>query len=303
MTVVSDHTAPIVGHFHPINATVVSIDTTADTITVSTLNQGATTQTTYTLDPSATITADGAATPLASLSAGAHVLVTLSATSATTATSIAAFSQIVTGTVTSFDTTADTITVTNHNGNSTTYPVSSTATITINGATGTLAGISDGARVSLKLSALDGKTVTALWVGAPDLSTSHQQESQQMLATVVSVDTSDGTITVSVTKNGSTMQVTQMICAEAMITADGSATIARQPASCRGHASIPDAPAPAPRQRSRRSRRSASRKSGTVTSVDTTANTITIKGVGGTSNTYTVGSSATITLNGMPRAR
>jgi len=87
----------------------------------------------------------------------------LSATDPTTTTSITAIGQEAEGAVTAVDTTANTITLAGeHGGTPTTYNVGSTTTITVNGVTGTLAGVTVGAKAELKLSALDPTVVLSV---------------------------------------------------------------------------------------------------------------------------------------------
>ncbi|MDB5289468.1 MAG: Hemolysin-type calcium-binding protein, partial [Phycisphaerales bacterium] len=136
---------------------VVSVDATANKITLKvTSEHSAAKQTTFTVAAGATITVDGAATPLGSLTAGTWVAVETSSTDPTTVTSITAFGRRVEGTVSAVDTTANTITLTGHEGGTpTTYKVSATATITFNGATAPLSSITVNSEALLKLSALD----------------------------------------------------------------------------------------------------------------------------------------------------
>jgi hypothetical protein len=283
------------GHHHNlpqrVNATVVSVDTTADTLTVSQTQGGSTMQTTYTVDPSATITANGAATPLASLLAGAQVQLTLSATSSTTVTAIAASSPHVSGTVSAVDTTANTISITVH-GTATAYTLDSGATITINGASATLAAIATGSQATLTLSAFDGKTVTSISDHNFQLLLHHLVP---INATVVSVDTTADTITVSTNAHGATTQTTYTVDPSATITANGAATpLGSFLAGAHVLLRLSATSATTVTSISAISQQVV----GTVSSVDTTANTITITELGGTSKTFTVGSSATIDLNG-----
>ncbi|HZK82141.1 MAG TPA: hypothetical protein VFC46_13760, partial [Humisphaera sp.] len=138
--------------------TLVSVDTTADTITISTAadDGAAATSTTYTLDPAVTITADGAASTLGALAIGDSIALTLNTATPAAVTAIVATGSKVEGSVTAVDTTAGTITLTPENGGAAaTYTIPSAATITVDGAAGTLAGIAVGMSVKIQLSALD----------------------------------------------------------------------------------------------------------------------------------------------------
>ncbi|MFI4999659.1 MAG: hypothetical protein ACHQK9_07245, partial [Reyranellales bacterium] len=143
-----------------------SVNTTAtpNTITVSVAaKKGAATQTTYNVDPAAVIMADGSVVTLDKLAAGAKVMLQLSATDPTTVTAITAVGQEAEGAVTAVDTTANTVTLAGeHGGTPATYTIGATTTITVDGATGTLAGITVGAKVQLRLSALDPTVVLSV---------------------------------------------------------------------------------------------------------------------------------------------
>ncbi|HZK82988.1 MAG TPA: hypothetical protein VFC46_18030, partial [Humisphaera sp.] len=169
VTAIAATTPAAVVHHRRAVGTVTSIDTTANTITITSLFAGSATPTTYTLGAGVTLTANGATTALSSLSAGANVVLQLTTIgTTTTVTSITALPQRAGGVVTSIDTTADTITITPNNGAAAqTFPVSSTATVTLNGVTSTLAGLTPGLHVQLQLSSLDGKTVLSIRVGNP----------------------------------------------------------------------------------------------------------------------------------------
>jgi|GEM_PF-4336506 len=143
----------------------VSSDTTANTITVSIHPEhGTASQVTFTLSSTATITLNGSPATLANLPAGVWVgLTTDPASAATTVTAINAMSRQVEGVVSAVDPTASTITITlEDNGGSQTFPVASDASIEVNGTSSTLASVTAGQQVEMKLSATDGQTVVSL---------------------------------------------------------------------------------------------------------------------------------------------
>jgi Cu/Ag efflux protein CusF len=279
-------------HSLEVNATVVSVDTTAQTITVSTNDQGSSATTTYTVDPSAKITADGAATTLASLLAGANVELTISASSASTAIAIAARSQHVAGTLASVDATAKTITLTSHDGTSTTYPLSDTATIIRDGVASTLSNLVVGDRIGLQLSAFDGKTATAI----TDTTAAVFTHRRRAFGTVTAIDTTANTISIT-NLFGSTTTTTYALDPSATITADGtSASLGQLAAGARVNLLLTTtgttttvAAIIAIQQRA----------AGTISAIDATAGTVTITPNNGTvAQTYPVSSTATILLNG-----
>lgn len=143
-----------------------AVDTTANTITVTLRSEhGADQVKTLNVTPSTTIMSDGAATTLGALPLNSWVHLKLSTTDATAVTSVQAFGKRVEGTLVSADTGASTITVTDHETNAqTTYNVSNTATITVNGASSTLGGLTMGMELRLKFSA-DNATVVAIFSG------------------------------------------------------------------------------------------------------------------------------------------
>jgi hypothetical protein len=295
VTSVADRTATrIPGNSHAIHATVVGVDSAADTITVSTLIRGTSSQATYTLASGATVAANGTATSLGSFLAGAEVTLTLSATSATTVTAISATSEVVTGSVSAVDTTASTITLAGHGqASSKSYPVDSTATVTLNGAASTLSAIADGSRAVLTLSAFDGTTVTAIAATTPAAIVHHRRA----VGTVTGIDTTANTITISSLFAGSATPTTYTLAAGAMLTANG-ATAALSSLSAGanvilqlttiGTTTTVGSIAALPQH-----------AGGVVGAVDTTNDTITITpNNGGAAQTFPVSSSATVTLNG-----
>ena len=145
--------------------TLVSVDTTANTIILSSNGWGSATatQTTYTLGAGATITADGATATLGGLAVGDQIALSLSSTTPATVTSIKATGKSLDGQVTAVDTTANTITLTPDDGSaSTTVTIPAGATITVNGASGALSGITAGAQVHIQYSALDNTQITSV---------------------------------------------------------------------------------------------------------------------------------------------
>lgn len=141
-----------------------AVDTTASTVTVTTRSEHGPDQVqTLNVSAAATITVDGVATPLANLPVNAWVHLKVDPTDPTTVTAIQAFGKRVGGTVASVDTGAGTLTLTDHEStHQTTYNVSNTATVTINGTAGTLASLTTGMEVRLKFSA-DNTTVISIF--------------------------------------------------------------------------------------------------------------------------------------------
>ena len=156
-----------------VGGVVVSVDSTANTITLK--NEDAI-QTTYTLAATGTVTLDGVASTLSAIVAGDLTQLQLSA-DGTTVTSVAALSPQtnpgnpgdggpvmplgVGGPIVSVDATANTITLNTPGGTPTTYTLSATATITLNDATNALSALAAGDLAWLQLSA-DGTTVTSI---------------------------------------------------------------------------------------------------------------------------------------------
>ena len=288
---------------------VVSVDTSAtpNTITLSVAGKhgAAATSTTYNVDPAATITADGSAVTLDKLVAGVKVKLQLGATDPTTATSIVAVGQGAEGAVTAVNTTANTITLAGRKGGTpTTYNIGATTTVTVDGATGTLAGISVGSKVELKLSALDPTAVLSVNARtAPPGGHGEGQHHQQRFAggSVVSVDTAatPNTITLSVAgeHGAAATSTTYNVDPAATITADGGAvTLDKLVAGVKVKLQL-SATDPTTATSITAVGQEAE---GAVTAVDTTANTITLAGRdGGTPTTYNIGASTTITVDGV----
>ena len=212
--------------------TLVSVDTTANTITLTTNDWGSSTptQTTYTLGDGATITADGATATLGALAVGDQIDLSLTSATPATVTAIKATGKTLGGQVTAVDTTAGTITLTPDDGSaSTTVTIPSTATIKVDGAAGTLAGVTTGSQVIIRYSALDNTTV----VNVNDFSLptgpgngfggGDHHHNDSVVGTLVSVDTTGNTITLSNSwdNSGSSSTTTYTLGAGATITGDG----------------------------------------------------------------------------------
>jgi small nuclear ribonucleoprotein (snRNP)-like protein len=284
--------------------TLVSVDATANTITLSNVSWDASspTQTTYTLGTGATIIADGATSTLAALAVGDKIQLTLSSTTPTTVTAVTATGKSLDGSVTAVDTTAGTITLTpNDAGASTTVTIPSTATITVNGATGTLAGITTGSLVHIQYSATDNTTVLRVSdFAVPTLpggfGGDHHHDGAS--GTLLSVDATADTITLSSNSwdSSSATQTTYTLGTAATITADGVA-------STLGALAVGDqiqlaltgtTPATVTAVVA-----TGSKLDGSVTAVDTTANTITLTpNDASASTTVTIPTTATITIDG-----
>ena len=148
-------------HHNGIFATLDSVDTGANTITITQRSEHSTAASqTLNLTNSTTITLDGVTTTLASLPTGAWIHLDLSPTSATTVTAIQAFGKRAEGSFVSADAGAKTITVVDHETDSnTTFNLADTFTVTINGAASALANLISGMELRLKFSADNSKVV------------------------------------------------------------------------------------------------------------------------------------------------
>jgi hypothetical protein len=302
---------------------VVSVDTAANKITLKvTSEHAAAKQTTFTVGTGATITVDGATATLASLTAGTWVAVQTSSADPTTVTSIIAFGKRVEGTVTAVDTTANTITLTGHDGGTaTTYKVPTTATITFDGASAALSAITVGSEALIKLSASDA--TTALSIDAAALPTGGDNSGGDQggdpggpplpigggggigdvghhggsFGSVVSTDTTAKTITVSLRSDfGPPAQTTFTLTSGATVTVDGSAaTLASLVAGERITWTVS---ATDPTMLTAISA-VGGRVAGIVSAVDATAKSITLQGhEGDPAQTYTLTSAATVTVSG-----
>jgi hypothetical protein len=147
--------------------TLVSADIAAGTITLATASEhGPSSESTFTLASGATVTLNGAASTLGALPTGVWVGLQLDPASPTTAKSVNAIGKRTEGTLTAIDTTANTFTVTLEESTTVqTFTLAGNAIIEANGSAAMLATLPLGSKVEFRLSAVDGKTVTALEVG------------------------------------------------------------------------------------------------------------------------------------------
>ena len=297
---------------------VASVDATANTVTLSTFAQNSAVQSkTFKVTTTTTITVDGQPATLAalgSLTSGAHVVLQVSATDKTTATSIAAVGPHVEGPVVSVDTAAGTITLQGQNGAAnTTYTVGTTAAITVGGAASTLSTVTAGANVQLWLSASNGTTVVAVDVGAPVQTGGPlgnggpgkpggpgQSPGQggPAIGAIVSVDTTAGTVTLSVLSPSGATQQTFTVASTTTVTVDGAtatlADLAKLGSSARVIVQAPSGSTAATSISA-----VGPHVDGLVVSVDSTADTITIQGPNGSaSQTYTLASTAVVNVDG-----
>ncbi len=292
-------------HSERVYGAVVSVDTTADTITVATTRAGATTNTTYTLSATATITVDGAAATLDQLTSGVKVSLMTDPTDPATVTAVTAVGTEVEGRVTAVDAVNNTITVSGHDGSSPAiYTLTTTTPITINGATGSLSAVTVGSEAHIRLSALNSANVVSVNVGSGrrDRFDGGQGLRDEMgfvqhnvFGSVASVDTTLDTVTLNINRHGTSTQSTYTLSPTATITADGSAITLNQlnagekvdlrldPTTSAVTAITAVAP----------------RAEGVVTAVDTTNGTVTITSRReGSPTTYTIPAAATITIDG-----
>ena len=153
-------------HHDGIFGQLTSVDTGAGTVTVTTRSEHGPDQVkTLIVSATAIIAVDGTVTTLGNLPVNSWVHLKLSATDPTTAIAIQAFGKRVEGVVVSVDTNAKTVTLTDHQTNAqTTYNVSDSATVTIDGAASTLASLTAQMEVRLKFSA-DNLTVVSIFSG------------------------------------------------------------------------------------------------------------------------------------------
>ncbi|HWE01727.1 MAG TPA: hypothetical protein VG326_04895 [Tepidisphaeraceae bacterium] len=280
--------------------TLVSVDTAADTITLSNPFDSSGTSTTYTLASTATVSADSAAATLGALAVGDQILLTLGASTPATVTAVKAIGKTLDGSVTAVDTTAGTITVTPGDaGASTTVTIPSTATINIDGAAGTLAGVTTGSLVHIQYSALDNTAITSVNDFAlPAVPGGNHHNANTVVGTLVSVDSAAGAITLSGAGHGSASgtQTTYTLASTATITADGAtATLS---ALAVGDSVVLSLNSTTPATVAT-VKATGKTLNGKVTAVDTTADTITLTpDDGSASTTITITSGATITVGG-----
>jgi Cu/Ag efflux protein CusF len=197
------------------------------------------------------------------------------------------------GAIASIDTVANTITLQGREGASATFNVTSTTTVTLDGAPSTFSALVAGDFTGLKLAA-DGVTVVS--ISAESHSSGDQQHDTS--GPVASVDTVANTITLqrdggatatfivtsttTVTLDGASSTLAAIVAgdsAELKLAADGVTVLSIQ------------AESQSPQQHE---------TSGPVASVDTVANTITLQRDGGATATYNVTSTTTVTLDGAP---
>ena len=267
----------VAAEVRPITGSVTGADSTAGTITLAA---------TYTVSPTAAITVDGKTATLDQIVSGMKVVVQTDPMDASTVTSVAAIGIKVQGRVVAVDTTAGTLTLQGKRGAAdVTYPIPAEAAVTVNGATGALAGIAVGATVTIRFSAADSTLVTAV-----------QAKAKPIVGPVAAVDLTAGTITLSSTRRGVTTQTTYSVSPSAVILIDGVVgtldqfvagtvvTLTTDPMNAASIATIT----------------AVGRKvEGRVTAVDATAGTITLGGRHSASTTFTVGAAAVITINGV----
>jgi hypothetical protein len=292
---------------------VVSVDTTADMITISTFAQASAVKNkTFNVPSSTTITVDGQPSTLAalgSLTAGAHVSLQVSSTDATTAASIAAVGPHVEGPVVSVDATDNTITLAGIAGAANeTYTVSPTAAITSAGAASTLSAITAGTNVQIWLSAIDGTTAVAIDAGAVGApaggnggvpgGTGAPGQGGAAIGSVLSVDASAGTITLSVLAPSGTTQQTFSVTSSTAITVDGTTAALSNLGSLSTNARV-IVQAAAGSTTATAISAVGPNVQGPVASVDSTDGTITLAGPNGAaSQTFTIGATVAITLDG-----
>lgn len=299
---------------------VASVDATADTITLT--GQGGT-STTYTVTSTTAIDLDGVTTTLSGLAAGDPAILTLAADGVTALTIHAqtppplppnpipptnptnptppVIPPPVIGAVAAIDATADTITLTGPTGTSTTYTVTGTTTIMLDGAASTLGGLAVGDRALLTL-ASDGITVLSILAQTPPpiptnpTPPTNPGANMPVAGPVASVDPSADTITL----NPGGVSTTYNVTSTTTITLNGvNSTLSAIAAGDKALLDIAadgvtvlsieaQTPPPAPPVM------------GPVVSVNPTADTITIMvgGPSGTSATYDLTNATTITLNG-----
>lgn len=292
--------SPVAVHAHVahlrIGGTVVSVDTAASTITVSSLSQGETTTTTYSVDSAATITANGQAVTLADLVAGVKVAMKVDADDPTTVTAIRAITNQVVGVVSAVDTTAGTVTLTTKHGSvSTTFTIPSDATVTVNRAAGTLGDITVGSTARIIFSALNGTKIISVAAHTRTAKPS-SISSNSAAGTLVSTDATAGTITVAEGSSSSATQTTYTLSSDATITADGAtATLGQLSPGANVKLTLSAAASTTVTAVVATGKK----VTGAVTAVDTSASTIMLTpDDGSASATYTIPSTAPITIDG-----
>lgn len=278
-------------HDHKAAGAVVSVDTTANTITITGEPGGP--NRTFTLAAGATITVDGVATTLGNLPANVKVVLSLNEATPPLVTSIVASGKVVEGKVSAVDPVGGTLTLAGHEGlPATTYAIPATAKITLDGAVVTLDKILVGDEVRIQLSAVDGSVLAV----SAHTDGGDNNQGDEGHGAVVSVDTLNSKITLSVQKDGQpAQQVTFSVDPAAKIKLDGQlVTLDKLGVGLKvEYVTSPTDPTvlieiDAESQKVK----------GRVASVDTTANTVTLKATDGhPAQTFTLAAGATITLN------
>jgi hypothetical protein len=285
-----------------IDGSVTAVDTINGTITISSVVKGATVETTYNVAKTATITIDGAAGTLDQLVAGVAVRLVADPADATTLTSIVAVGKQAAGDVTTVDTTAGTLTLAGERGEApVVYTIDPKVPIIVNGKAGTLADIAVGTDAVVQFSALDGTTIIGVTVhdeggqghGSPGGGVGVHHG---VAGTVDSVDPTAGTITVSTTHKGTTVQKTLKVSPTATMLINGkTVTLDVIPTGIRVALKL---------DRTHPTLVTSiiainARTHGAVTAIDTTNNTITLAGKNGaTPVTYPLNADTVITVNG-----
>ena len=215
--------------------------------------------------------------------------------------------QYVGGTLVGVDTTANTITLTVL-GTNKTFNVTSDTVVYIDGQPSSLANLTDGDRTYVKL-ASDGVTAVGVAQSTHSESDGDQQQQQATWITgsVVSVDTNANTVTIAVA--GGT-QTTYNLTGSTLVYQDGtrttaSAIAAGQAATLKIAADgstvlaigVENQSDPSQQNNNDGGEINGQFVRGTVVSVDTTANTITVAVSGGANTTYQLTSNTVIYLN------
>jgi hypothetical protein len=280
---------------------VVSVDTTADTITL--LGGPGGTNTTYTVTSTTTIILNGAPSTLSAITAGTNVELELAADGTMVLTLLAETppppngggdgggqheNQDAAGSVVSVDTTANTITLVNASGVSTTYHLTSTTTITLNGAPAPLSALLAGTNAELQLDS-DGATVLSIQAEMPQIHVGGSVASVDTGANTITLAGEGGTqktynltstTTISLNDAASTLSaIAAGDMADLQLAADGVTVVAI-------HAHVPE-----------NTGGQTEDASGKIVSADAIANTITLAGDGGTNTTYNLTNTTTIRLN------
>jgi hypothetical protein len=274
---------------------VVSVDTVNNTITVNVGDENhATTQTTFNVTPTTTIVNGSTSVTLASLNVGTLVKVRTADGDPTTATAIRVIVADdeehlhAAGSLVSVDTVNNTITLQGEHQVQTTYTLDPAATITLDGSPSTLSAPPVGAEVELRL-AVGGTTALSVRVDT------HAQDGSEAHGSLVSADTTASTITLAgrdgtpatyhvtgttiISLNGATSTLAALPVGaqvEIQLAADGVTALSiNAEMETAGHAT-----------------------EGSLIRVDTSANTITLSHEHGSTHTFNLTGTTTITLDG-----